>query len=295
MEFIKYTTLYGKSYGTKEEFDFRSTLFKKTLDFIRTENSRIENTFTVGVNKFADWTPAEYKRLLGYKPAAKKEPVSYFNETNIAIPTSVDWRTSGDVNEVQDQGLCGSDWAFSAIATTESRTKIAMGTLYKLSEQQLVDCCLYGSCIGCGGGDEDIAFDYIKDKGVMLLKDYPYTSFDGNCIYNSLKVIAASKNIGTTMVKPYSFMALKTAIASGPVSVAVESKSTVFQFYSGGILNSDSCGIDDIDHPVVAVGYGVDPTKGEYYIVRNSWGPKWGLNGYIYIAGGKDGPGICGI
>jgi Cathepsin propeptide inhibitor domain (I29) len=78
MEFIKFTALFSKSYGTKEEFDFRSALFKKTLDFIRSENARNENTFTVGINKFADWTPAEYKRLLGYKPhgGAKNYPVA---------------------------------------------------------------------------------------------------------------------------------------------------------------------------------------------------------------------------
>jgi C1A family cysteine protease len=68
----------------------------------------------------------------------------------------------------------------------------------------------------------------------------------------------------------------------------------VFLFYSGGILNSDSCGTSP-DHAVIIVGYGVDPTKGEYYIVRNTFGASWGMNGYINIAGGKDGPGICGI
>jgi hypothetical protein len=94
MEFIKFTALFSKSYGTKEEFDFRSNIFKNTLAFIRSENARNENSFTVGINKFADWTPAEYKRLLGYKPhgGAKKYPVGLFY-ANVSIPTSVDWRT----------------------------------------------------------------------------------------------------------------------------------------------------------------------------------------------------------
>jgi C1A family cysteine protease len=96
------------------------------------------------------------------------------------------------------------------------------------------------------------------------------------------------------MVKPNSFKALKAAIAEGPTLVAVEADQSVFQFYSGGILNSDKCGTS-LDHAVAAIGYGVDQTKGDYYIVRNSWGYTWGMNGYIYIAGGLDGPGICGI
>lgn len=96
------------------------------------------------------------------------------------------------------------------------------------------------------------------------------------------------------MVAPNSAVALKTAIAGKPTLVAIEADTTVFQFYSGGILNSASCGTD-LDHAVIAIGYGVDATKGEYYVVRNSWGPTWGLKGYVNIAIKDGGPGICGI
>ena len=294
MEFIKYTALFSKSYGTKEEFDFRSNLFKNTLAFIRSENARNENTFTVGINKFADWTPAEYKRILGYKPhgGAKNYPVASF-DANVSLPTSVDWRNEGAVNPVKDQGQCGSCWAFSAVSGVESRYKIKSGTLLSLSEQQLVDCCSYGGSMGCNGGDEDSALDYVRDKGLMTEKDYPYTAYDGNCAYNSGKVTPA-KPTGHTMVTPNKYLALKTAISTGPTLVAIEADTNVFQFYSGGILNSASCGTD-LDHAVIAIGYGVDATKGEYYIVRNSWGSTWGVKGYVNIAGGKDGAGICGI
>lgn len=67
-EFLAFITKHGKSYGTKEEFEFRSDIFKKNLAIIREENMNTANTFTLDVNKFADRTPAEYKRLLGYKP-----------------------------------------------------------------------------------------------------------------------------------------------------------------------------------------------------------------------------------
>lgn len=180
-EFIKFTLVHGKSYATKEEYEFRSQLFKNTLAFIQSENAKSENAFTVGLNKFADWTPAEYKRLLGYKPIRGGEktyaPINY----NVSIPTSVDWREQGAVNPVKDQGQCGSCWAFSAVSGLESGYKIAKGTLYSLSEQQLVDCCNYGGSQGCNGGDEDQALDYVRDKGIMSEKDYPYYAYDQTC------------------------------------------------------------------------------------------------------------------
>jgi len=58
----------------------------------------------------------------------------------------------------------------------------------------------------------------------------------------------------------------------------VDSGSFVFQFYSGGILNSQGCGTD-IDHSVVAIGYGVNSVKGEYYIIKSYWGKSWASRG----------------
>jgi C1A family cysteine protease len=86
---------------------------------------------------------------------------------------------------------------------------------------------------------------------------------------------------------------MKAAISKGPVSVAIEADTMVFQFYSGGVFNSKNCGLN-LDHGVAAVGYGTDAKKGEYIIVRNSWGASWGESGYIRIAL-VDGAGICGI
>jgi len=88
------------------------------------------------------------------------------------------------------------------------------------------------------------------------------------------------------------------AIATGPVSVTVEADTAVFQHYTSGVLNSKDCGTT-LDHAITAVGYGNEGGQ-DYYIVRNSWGPDWGDQGYIKIAtdngiGGWFAFGICGI
>lgn len=134
--FVKFMSHHRKSYATKEEYEFRLNIFRKTLENINTENANPANTFTLGVNKFADWSPAEWKRVLSYRPTRAMRnamPQNIHDAKNISIPSEIDWRDFDAVNPVRDQGQCGSCWAFSAASSMESRYKIFNGTLYMLS------------------------------------------------------------------------------------------------------------------------------------------------------------------
>ena len=132
---------------------------------------------------------------------------------------------------------------------------------------------------------------YAEKNGLALETAYPYTAKNGVCkdtsVANKVKVTKIA-SVGAKSVAQ-----LKAAIAQGPTSVTVEADRSVFQLYKSGVLNSTACGTQ-LDHAITAVGYGTDPTAGEYYIVRNSWGASWGDQGYIMIAA-VDGVGICGI
>ena len=87
---------------------------------------------------------------------------------------------------------------------------------------------------------------------------------------------------------------MKASLQSGPVVAMVNASGTEFMYYSGGILNSATCG-DQVNHAVVIVGFSSTENGDDYYIVRNSWGSAWGEQGYIRIAAGQDGSGVCGI
>ena len=107
-------------------------------------------------------------------PAAQKNVVAI--ETN-NLTDSIDWRTAGAVNPVQDQGQCGSCWSFSSTAAMEGEHFIKTGTLLKLSEQQFVDCDPQSS--GCNGGLEMWAFEYAAKNSQELEASYPYTAKTG--------------------------------------------------------------------------------------------------------------------
>lgn len=102
-----------------------------------------------------------------------------FSATRVIPPyqttaTEVDWRKWGIVNPIQDQGQCGSCWAFSTIGNTEINYAIATGKLYKYSEQH-VNSCDTGN-YGCGGGWPSVALSFIANTGTYLGAAYPYIS-----------------------------------------------------------------------------------------------------------------------
>ncbi|XP_052194072.1 cysteine proteinase mucunain-like [Diospyros lotus] len=293
----KWLVKHRKAYNALGEKERRFEIFKDNLRFVD-EHNAVNRSYKVGLNRFADMTNEEYRsKFLGVRMETKKMLSSAKNDrysfrAGDRLPESVDWREKGAVSPVKDQGQCGSCWAFSTIGAVEGINKIVTGELISLSEQELVDCDKSYN-MGCNGGLMDYGFQFIiNNGGIDTEEDYPYRANDGVCdqIRKNAQVVSID---GYEDVPENDENSLKKAVANQPVSVAIEAGGRAFQLYESGVFTGQ-CG-RDLDHGVVAVGYGREGVV-DYWIVRNSWGPDWGENGYIRMERNiNDKSGKCGI
>lgn len=213
-------------------------------------------------------------------------------ESGVEAPDSVDWRINGAVTAVKDQGSCGACWAFSATGAIEGINKIATGSLVSLSEQELIDCDKsYNS--GCEGGLMDYTYQFVVDNhGIDTEEDYPFQMKDKSCDKQKLKrhvvTIDGYKDVPSNNEKQ-----LLKAVATQPVSVGICGSERAFQLYSKGIFTGPCS--TALDHAVLIVGYGSE-NEVDYWIIKNSWGKSWGMNGYMHMQRNSgNSAGVCGI
>lgn len=292
--FSLYLEKFNKKYASLKELEERFSIFKENVKNIIEHNSDRSQNFTMGINQFTDLTPTEFKDIYigGYTKIGKSVCGEFINSKKVAsLPVNVDWRSTGAVTPVKDQGQCGSCWAFSTTGAIEGAWAIKSGKLISLSEQQLIDCSKRYGNLGCSGGLMDNAFTYVIDSGICAEESYVYTASGGSCA----KCDIASTISSCKDVFPNDQIALMSAVSIGPVSIAIEADTKIFQSYSSGVITSESCGAT-LDHGVLIVGYGVENGI-KYWLVKNSWGTRWGDDGYVKIARSEslDDAGICGI
>jgi len=289
--------------------------YRKWIDndaFIERINER-NLSYTLGHNQFSGMDIDEFRQYL-WRQGLPRDIDTEVRDKLVdalsleAIPASVNWTAAGAVTPVKDQGQCGSCWSFSTTGALEGAFYNKFGQLESFSEQQLVDCDNLkngGRDHGCNGGLMDNAFSWIgKNGGLCTEAAYPYvsgtTKTAGTC-QTTCKEVSGSKVTKFVDVAPSDDALMMTAVASQPVSVAIEADQREFQLYKSGVFTG-ACGTN-LDHGVLVTGYG-SLGGADYYSVKNSWGTSWGLNGYILLGRGTNpdtgaeynkGNGQCGV
>ncbi|KAA0065198.1 zingipain-2 [Cucumis melo var. makuwa] len=287
-------TEHGKSYSSAEEKLYRLSVFADNYEFVTHHNNLGNSSYTLSLNSYADLTHHEFKvSRLGFSPALRNFRPVLPQEPSLPrdVPDSLDWRKKGAVTAVKDQGSCAC-WSFSATGAIEGINQIMTGSLISVSEQELIDCDRsYNS--GCGGGLMDYAYQFvISNHGIDTEDDYPYQGRDGSCRKDKLQRNVVTID-GYTDIPPNDEGKLLQAVAAQPVSVGICGSERAFQLYSKGIF-SGPCSTS-LDHAVLIVGYGSENGV-DYWIVKNSWGKSWGMDGYMHMQRNSgNSEGVCGI
>lgn len=209
--------------------------------------------------------------------------------------SSLDWRNVNGTDwlgPVMNQGNCGSCVAFATIATLEARTSIAAGIpwLHPSFSPQELFACGGGSC-DKGWKPED-APNFLTNTGVVDEACMPYTSGStGNDVKCNQKCAGAdqrtTKITGSHMENNDggSVDHVKALLKAGPLLTTLN-VAPDFVTYSSGVYKRSTdfvyCGLfTPCGHAVSIVGY--DDSKGAW-LVRNSWGPEWGENGFGWVS-----------
>jgi len=285
---------FNKNYGIAEN-RIRLVNFLHNLEKISQINLQY-SSFSVGLNKFADLSQSEFLTLYTGPITVNEAPNWLHHKLALnSSKKSKNWGWTPLIKPVADQGQCISGWAFATIGALEAfagikRDEVGKFRFERYSEQQLIDCSISFGNQGCKGGSMANALNYTSQFGVMREEDYPFTETTNECQYESKKV--DYKNQGYHIFS--GDFALEQALDQNPVAVSIAGDSDVFRFYTSGILTSSDCGSTP-NHGALVIGYDQDEKNGlQYWLVKNSWGTRWGEKGYIRIAR-TSGEGICSI
>jgi len=230
---------------------------------------------------------------------------------SVALPVEMNWGHLPYLQNIhEDQGGCGSCWAFATTTMLQANAEIN-GFNRTFSPQELVNCvpnpANCGGSGGCQGNIVELAMNWVVNNGLETTENVPYTGRDEVCGKNAgtaamvsvgnqredLEEILASGfhaasagSAGASLgLKGWELLPsnqyeplLRAVVERGPV--AISAAASQWGPYGGGIF--DSCGRNSIvNHAVTLIGYGRETDN--YWIIRNSWGSYWGESGNIRV------------
>jgi len=314
--FASFLQEHGRTYQAgSAEYAMRYAHFQERLAKVEAHNSQAERTWTAVVNHLADQTPEELAMLRGYRRSARSSGGgrssmalgllgTSMHSVNVShLPSAFSWGgqlKATKLENVRDQGGCGSCWAISSAAVLRAHAELYQQDR-TFSTQQIVECtpnpqeC--GGQGGCKGATAELAMEYAATQGLLTEEEHKYEAADRKCPselqvpsetatkHDSFLSIAVHKEkkqgglkfgmsgwekLPENMAEPL----LLALYDKGPVVVSVAA-TDAWSMYSKGVMSACQKGAV-INHAVVMIGYGP-----EFWQIQNSWGAHWGEGGTI--------------
>ena len=292
--YAKWRAQHGKLYASPAESDFRLSVFAERLQMVEQANAEYEEQVRLNgdnplsgpmfaLQSFSDLTEEEFKK----KYTGLKLDQAFGTEVEeLDVSTEPAAQASSQVSsglgqsayqiKVRDQGVCGSCWAFSTVATAEKQYFDQAKTQLDLSQQELVDCSTQDD--GCDGGWPFTTYSYLKRFGIATAAAYPYKGNTGNCRRTNQNRVAFDSTMAPRQ-HPFTVTTAKRVTDTGIVAGICVYSNGKFSHVSStdDVYNANygrECG-QSVDHAINLTDAGAD-----YVVLLNSWGRGWGNKGF---------------
>ncbi|XP_004618593.2 cathepsin W [Sorex araneus] len=305
--FALFQAQYNRSYPSATEHARRLAIFARNLERAQQLQEEALGTAEFGVTPFSDLTEEEFGQLYGHRTAAAGPPQvnakAVAEEWGTPVPLSCNWTKAGVISPIREQKQCKCCWAMAAADNIEALWAIGYQRKVSVSVQELLDCDRCGN--GCQGGFVwDAFYTVLNNSGLASEHDYP---FKGDrqahrCRAREHRKVAWIEDF---VMLPRNESNMASYLAThGPITVTINMK--LLQLYTGGVImaTASECDPRMVDHVVLLVGFGKGSGRAAtalrprprqsrpYWLLKNSWGDKWGEKGYFRLHRGSN---TCGI
>lgn len=315
--FTLFQIQFNRSYASAAEHARRLHIFAHNLARAQRLQEEDLGTAEFGVTRFSDLTEEEFGQLYGHQRAAGGVPSVGrevgSEERGTPLPPTCDWRkAAGVISPIRDQRDCKCCWAMAAAGNIEALWAISHSHSHsvQVSVQEMLDCGRCGD--GCKGGFVWDAFiTVLNNSGLASEKDYPFegTVRAHRCLAKRYKKVAWIQDF--LMLRDDEQIIAQYLATQGPITVTIN--RILLHHYKKGVIRATpaTCDPQYVDHSVLLVGFGRStaeegqqaerlrsPSRPRprhsipYWILKNSWGPAWGEEGYFRLHRGSN---ACGI
>jgi C1A family cysteine protease len=274
--------------------DLKRAIEARGADWVAGETTLSGYEITEGMERLG-YVPGPDEPSLDEQVALARDNVRAFGVPEAPqYPPSHDWRnTSGSnfVTAVRDQGTCGSCVAFGTIAAIEATLRVQQNdasAAIDLSEAHLFYCVARSQgrlCRGreTGGWWPGAGLDAMQADGAPDEACYPYVSGDQDCTGRCANwTTRATRITGWHEITTPDEM--KQWISTrGPLVATMKVYEDFVRFYTSGVYRYVS-GAFGGGHCVCIVGYDDESSS---WFSKNSWGTRWGSEGFFQIAYGE--------
>ncbi|MGE5703011.1 MAG: lectin like domain-containing protein [Clostridia bacterium] len=229
---------------------------------------------------------------LGYRPGPIEVtlPRKNLRSTHAALPSTYDLRTLGRVTPVRDQGSCGACWTFATLGPVES--SLLPEETWDFSENNLRNNHGF-DWSACDGGNVSISTaNLARWTGPVLEADDPYR----DKVDRKRTGLPVQKHIQDVLYlperqNPLDNAAIKESIMKyGGLYMGFAYDDRYFANQTHAYYYP---GTKDSNHAVTLIGWDDDYDKNNFankpkgngaFLAKNSWGTKWGDDGFFYIS-----------